>query len=321
MFVEPDVPAEVPVYSYEKFPRDSVRVVIGPHHFVHPSFRMHRHTYGELVIVTHGTGVHLMPELDYRLCARDVFYIPPGAAHGFGGATGMGITNIAFDPAVISAAVHRSLAKLSGYHAIFNLSPYSTTAHGAENRLSLTGVQLRSLMPLLDRMKREFEIRDPGFDTLMLSSTLELITRICRIFSPRSQFTANVVHRVARAASRIERDFAQPLRLEDLAREAKLSPNHLLRLFSQAYGVTPIQLLTRVRLDHARDLLVTTSLPIAEIAEASGFPDQSYFSRVFRSVVGGTPREYRRAGGRGAGEEARAAHEVRAQVVGGLDRK
>jgi AraC-like DNA-binding protein len=52
--------------------------------------------------------------------------------------------------------------------------------------------------------------------------------------------------------------------------------------------------LTELRLNHAKRLLRETSLPIAEVAAASGYSEVSYFGRRFRIEVGCTPSEYRR---------------------------
>jgi AraC-like DNA-binding protein len=53
------------------------------------------------------------------------------------------------------------------------------------------------------------------------------------------------------------------------------------------------ELLTRLRVDRACQLLVRTDAPLAQIALECGFGDQSYFTRVFRKRIGRTPRDYR----------------------------
>ena len=285
------------VFDYDQFPSDSVRILVGPHHFNRPSFAVHRHTYGELVIVTGGSGTHQTPNVDYPLNAGDVFYMPPGAVHGFTASAGMSIANIAFDPGIISPGVRRSLGALPGYHSVFHLVPYRNIGSAVRSRLTLDEAHLRTLLPLLDRMERESEIRTPGYEAILLGMTLELVTRICRIFSEIVSSADEPLHRVARAASRIERDFAKPLRLKDLAAEAHLSANHLLRLFRDAYGVSPIKRLALVRLDHACELLSTTSLGISQVAEACGYPDQNYFTRAFRKETGLSPSRYRQESG------------------------
>ncbi len=80
----------------------------------------------------------------------------------------------------------------------------------------------------------------------------------------------------------------------DLAHAADVSPSHLIRLFKDATGLTPRRYLFELRIEKARELLSTTSMPIAEIALELGFFDQSHLNRVFKQIVACTPYEYRR---------------------------
>lgn len=59
--------------------------------------------------------------------------------------------------------------------------------------------------------------------------------------------------------------------------------------------MTPYQWLVSQRIDRARTLLRTSNAPLAEVAIACGFADQSHFTRVFASIVGATPGNWRRS--------------------------
>jgi AraC-like DNA-binding protein len=94
--------------------------------------------------------------------------------------------------------------------------------------------------------------------------------------------------------------YAQPLALDDLARVAALSPNHLLRTFRAAFGQTPHQYLTRLRLAHARRLVAETDLPVTDVCLAVGFESLGSFSTLFRREFGLAPshlRQLERPGG------------------------
>jgi AraC-like DNA-binding protein len=88
--------------------------------------------------------------------------------------------------------------------------------------------------------------------------------------------------------------FDRPLGLDEIARVACLSPNHLLRTFRQVFGQTPHQYLTGVRLAEARRLLADTDRPVTEICLAVGFQSLGSFSWLFRRRVGRSPDAYRR---------------------------
>ncbi len=87
----------------------------------------------------------------------------------------------------------------------------------------------------------------------------------------------------------------RPLTRQDCATALGLSPTHLSRLF-QKFGDCSFQkTLERFRLERARALLRHSSLPVADIAAASGFGSDAYFIRVFRERCGKTPGQWRAA--------------------------
>jgi AraC-like DNA-binding protein len=97
----------------------------------------------------------------------------------------------------------------------------------------------------------------------------------------------------------LEAHFAHPVRLEDLAAQAGLSPRHFVRCFQQATGCTAHQYLLRVRLNHARQLLAQRgeAMSLAQVAVACGFCDQAHLGRHFRRAFGTTPAAYQNTQG------------------------
>ncbi len=87
-----------------------------------------------------------------------------------------------------------------------------------------------------------------------------------------------------------------PLRVDEVAAVAQLSETQLERRMKRLFGITAKQVIVRIRVDTAARLLVTTSLNVAEVAIAAGFYDHSQMARTFRSVLGVSPTQYRRAG-------------------------
>ena len=98
-----------------------------------------------------------------------------------------------------------------------------------------------------------------------------------------------------RARDLIDRDYAQPLDLDAMAREAGYSRFHFARTFAEAYGETPRSYLTRRRIERAKTLLRTANLSVTEICLLVGFESLGSFSARFRELVGRSPTEYRAA--------------------------
>jgi AraC-like DNA-binding protein len=86
--------------------------------------------------------------------------------------------------------------------------------------------------------------------------------------------------------------------IPEIARECNMSASYFLRAFKETTGQTPHQWLMAQRVEMAREFLSNTQLPLAEIAVACNFYDQSHFSRVFSQLVGSSPGNWRRRGGR-----------------------
>lgn len=86
----------------------------------------------------------------------------------------------------------------------------------------------------------------------------------------------------------------EDLSRDEVARIAFLSPSHFSRTVKQAFGQSFTELLTRLRIDRAREMLVFTEKSLIQIGMDCGFSDQSYFTKVFQKVTGRTPRDYRK---------------------------
>lgn len=106
---------------------------------------------------------------------------------------------------------------------------------------------------------------------------------------------AGALHRsVARAKSYIERHYAAPCNLDEIAAYACLSAQHLSRLFNEQLGMPPMQYLWQVRLNSAEELLTRSTRSMADIAYQCGFKSPCHFSRMVREHFGHSPRELRR---------------------------
>lgn len=98
---------------------------------------------------------------------------------------------------------------------------------------------------------------------------------------------------LVRVREALHEQFADPPLLADLARDADVHPDHLGRAFRRQYGLTPGAYVRRVRLERAIRLIVDTGRPLAEIAYATGFADQSHMTRHVGDATGLPPGRLR----------------------------
>jgi AraC-like DNA-binding protein len=91
----------------------------------------------------------------------------------------------------------------------------------------------------------------------------------------------------------IDRHYVKPLTVRQLAARAGISPFHFIRAFRAAFGCTPHQYLRTRRIERAKELLVTTPLPVTEICDQIGFQSLGSFSSLFRRLANETPAQFR----------------------------
>lgn len=98
-----------------------------------------------------------------------------------------------------------------------------------------------------------------------------------------------------RLVEHIDAHLAERITLDQLARMAGLSTGHFSRAFKQTFGIPTHAYLIRQRVERAQSVMLSTQLPLSEVALACGLSDQAHFTRMFRRIVGETPNLWRRA--------------------------
>jgi AraC-like DNA-binding protein len=86
----------------------------------------------------------------------------------------------------------------------------------------------------------------------------------------------------------------QKVTIDQAAREASLAPSHFIRAFKAVFGQTPHQVRIDARLDLAKKLLITDSMPVTEVSAAAGFASLGTFSHMFSQRIGFSPTAFRR---------------------------
>jgi AraC-like DNA-binding protein len=243
-----------------------------------------------------GTGYTLAPRVvpDYNIIfmtAGEVVWVIEGVDHVLGPGR-----MVLVPPAVPHQGYSRTDEMcLLSYHA-------DVTLPGGQNVFDLlipprsqTVVPGSRLDHYLRQAGDEHDRPDPMDANLMLRSWVELIfTELLRDNFERGLLdyreTDPVVVDVLE--SLLDR-VSEPTTLEELAQFAGYSPQHLNRVFRRALGVTPLQYLTRLRMQRASELLTEGRLTVRAIARAVSFDDPYYFSRLFKQHTGESPAQYR----------------------------
>jgi AraC-like DNA-binding protein len=110
------------------------------------------------------------------------------------------------------------------------------------------------------------------------------------------------LERLRRVRDRIDREYAQPLDVEALARGAHMSAGHLSREFKRVYGESPYSYLMTRRVERAMALLRRGDLSVTEVCFEVGCSSLGTFSTRFTELVGMPPSTYRERAADGTGE-------------------
>jgi AraC-like DNA-binding protein len=255
----------------------------------HGPTTLHNHDFTELVIIIGGRGEHFSSDASYPVIAGDAFVVTE--AHGYRNTEDLDLVNILFDQKSLSLPLEEA-RKLPGYHAFFALEPRYRKKHGFRSILHLTMRELAMVSGLVAELEAELRRRSSGFEFMAKTLLMQLIGRLSRAYEGMRAVETGPLIRLGTVLSHLEKHYADPIRLADLSRIARLSTSSLQRSFRAITGHAPIEYLIRLRLLRACELLRAGEMNVTETAYKVGFSDSNYFSRQFSRVMECSPREY-----------------------------
>lgn len=147
---------------------------------------------------------------------------------------------------------------------------------------------------VLDRANRLDREKSPG-DLLATNALVRLLLApfLSHPDLPHTDRTLDGLQRFERVFAHIRDHLHTPLTLAELAERVDLNPTYFSNLFRKLMGITPIRYINKRRVEEVQIRLLTTDETLRQIAEAVGFTDEYYLSRVFKRQVGLSPSHYR----------------------------
>lgn len=121
---------------------------------------------------------------------------------------------------------------------------------------------------------------------------VSMLERMMDAIKSNKQYPSTVL--LSEALRFMQEHMHEPISRDDVASVACLSPSHFSRVVKQSFGYSFTDLLSKMRIERAQELLVRTDKSLIHICLDCGFSDQSYFTKVFHKSTGRTPGEYRR---------------------------
>ncbi len=259
----------------------SIKYVIGGREVYESQGRTFPLNQGNYLILNHGQRYSSFIEEKQAIDSLGIFF-RPGFAQGVLRDIVTPDDHLLDDPAkVVDAGEVRFAERL--YRHDETVSPLLFRIHGM--------IRERK-RPSRGWIEEQFHLLLPR----MLEAHRGVLGELKRIPSLRLATRLEISQRLDLAVDFMHSGYSRRITLAEIARAAHLSPHHFLRLFKSLHGRTPLQYLTRLRLDRARDLLAGSSRSVLEVCLDVGFESPTSFSLLFRRHFGMSPTEFRAAG-------------------------
>lgn len=251
-----------------------------------PEFPLHTHESSELVIVTRGTGKHILSGSERNISAGDVFLIHGKTRHAYADLHDLALYNIMFD----LKEFNHPLFALQGK----SLLPALFLLKVPDGGIHLSGKSFETAFDLVRRIEEEQISSAEDSPAMIAALFVQLILHLGRfaksagIIQKNPQFS-----RIDELIEEITEHSARKWSRAEMAKRVGMSLSTLTRHFRERTGVAPLDYLIRIRLKKAAILLQNPELGLAEIADMTGFSDSNYFCRLFRKNFGISPGKYR----------------------------
>jgi len=277
--------AGVPVYRYRTAPEVPPVSVVRFHPDAPAGHgRRHIHEFPVLTYINRAAGPSASDGDAYVLAAGAV--VDPTVVATIGEGYG-----VFFDPTALGGD---GQAPWSSWRSHPLLMPFLHGIPGGLLRLHVPSARQPVWTSTIASIEAELAERGDGYRQAALAHLTLLLVDVARLATDvvgdlrRSNETL-----LADVFDVIERSYASPLSLRDVAKAVGMTPGHLTTVVRRRTGRTVVDWITERRMNQARQLLATTDLPVGEIARRVGVPDAGYFARLFRHGNGMTARDWR----------------------------
>ena len=267
------------LHSVDFFPSGTSPVAIEPR-LPQAAFPEHHHDFHEIVIVEHGTGIHVFNGQPYTISGGMVCFVRDHDRHLYEHTDNLCLTNVLYrspDAFQFLSGLNKLLPQeQDGYYP----------SHWRVNQSTLQ--QVRQLVNQLEQSERGQETYAIASRELLFMQLLVLLRR-----SSLVEGLENNDARLNQLMAWLEDHFTEDVCWETLADDFSLSLRTLHRQLKQHTGLTPQRYLNRLRLIKARHLLRHTDESVTDIAYCCGFGDSNHFSTLFRREFSWSPRDIR----------------------------
>lgn len=267
------------------------------------NYPRHCHSYYEISYIIRGKRYETLNDSRYEVGSNSLFFIPPLAIHNLSNKTDVEDVVIQFDHHFLRNSSilfdNRYIMKpTKGHEEYFQLEPsdnicqiFETIRHYCHMRDVINKQDIYNKNNDV-YFKERFSI-----DLSLNSLCLQLITAMLKSEKLCIDMNGAAYSDIINLNPLISEILAhpeKPISMQAASRAVGMSYSHFSRFFEKVTGFHYTNFCNLLRIRHAEELLLTTSLPISEVAAAIGIDTISYFTKLFKQINGAAPSSYRK---------------------------
>lgn len=283
------------VIHWKDYFREKEQICVNLSVYIEGEHHEHTHDFLEITYVAQGSGIHWFEGKRIEVRKGDLFFINYSCSHHFEPiSSDFRWMNCIFLPeAVDPSLVHSGNAEDILKYMLFRyLFPEKIPNI---NELQLSG-EVDEFGGLFNEMLREYDQAKSGYQGILKYYLYILLTRIFRAYSskksnPEEQIDNGMIYQVLRY---LQDNSHKTIKLEDIARQAFLSPTYFSTLFKQKTGESVTDYIHHLRITKACNLLLQTTWSVNAVMHEVGYQDSKFFYEVFKRHTGDTPGKYRK---------------------------
>ena len=255
--------------------------------------RLHSHSFLEFSYIAEGEIEHSFGGRTEVLGVGDYFIVDYGFKHEYKSANGgdVSVINLLFYPDFLD----RTLSRNDNFEKVVN--SYLVRFKYRALQYSPTGIRFfdedNEIYNIVQNILREFISQRSGYleyiRCLLVQIFINTMRKIVKedIYPTESEVIKEI-------ANTVKNNYAKKLNLAIFAKQYNYSLSHISKKFSDEMGISFTEYLQRIRIEHACILLEGRDMPINEVACGVGYANMKFFNKIFKKVLGVTPREFKR---------------------------
>ncbi|WBW97860.1 AraC family transcriptional regulator [Oceanirhabdus sp. W0125-5] len=251
----------------------------------------HIHNEMEISLIKDGHGEYVVDGKIIPVDKGDIFIFNNIQRHGL---------KVTGDAKLINMVIHFEPRFIwSTPNDVFNYKYLSVFYNNSikGNKLPSGSYYNNKISSLMIELEDEFANKHLGYDLMVKVKLLNILVLLIRYAGEEDtsycSFRTTDITNIEKVLTFIENNYMNPIKLEDLSKLVFMNPSYFSRFFKKLNGISPIDYLNRYRIHKASTLLVSTTLPILEIAYICGYNNASNFNKSFKQITGLSPSQFR----------------------------